>query len=108
MQFIEKISHETINMVQRIYTHSKHHRVRQRAHCLFLSFQCHTTTALMDIFQVDRITLYHWFDAWESRHLAGLYGKSKQGRPPKCTPEQKVPIRQWAKALPKNLNKIGA
>jgi transposase len=108
MRFIENVSQETINMLQRIYKHSKHHRVRQRAHCILLSFQCHTTTELMDIFQVDRITIYHWFDAWESRHLAGLYDKSKQGRPPKCTPEQKVQIRQWAKAFPKNLNKIGA
>src|SRR5262249_3938491 len=66
---------------------------------------CHI---LIDIFQVDRITIYHWFDAWESRHLAGLYDKSKQGRPPKCTPEQKVQIRQWTKAFPKNLHKIGA
>src|SRR4029453_13931523 len=61
-----------------------------------------------DIFQVDRITIYHWFDAWESRRLAGLYDKAKQGRPPKFTPEQKAQIRQWAKAFPKNLNKIGA
>ena len=108
MRFIENVSQETINMLQRIYKHSKHHRVRQRAHCILLSFQYHTTTELIDIFQVDRITIYHWFDAWESRHLAGLYDKSKQGRPPKCTPEQKVQIRQWAKAFPKNLNKIGS
>src|SRR5262245_41441141 len=108
MRFIENVSQETISMLQRIYKYSKHHRVRQRAHCIFLSFHRHTTTKLMDIFQVDRITIYHWFDAWESRHLAGLYDKTKQGRPPKCTPEQKAQIRQWAKAFPKNLNKIGS
>jgi len=62
----------------------------------------------MKIFQVDRITIYHWFDAWETRHLAGLYDKAKQGRPQKCTPEQKEYIRQWAKAFPKNLNQVGA
>src|SRR5262249_9085507 len=108
MRFIENVSQETISMLQRIYKQSKHHRVRQRAHCLLLSLQGLTTTKLVKIFQVDRITIYHWFDAWEGQRLAGLYDKAKQGRPQKCTPEQKEQIRQWAQAFPKNLNKIGA
>src|SRR5215831_4034680 len=107
MRFVENVSQETISMLQRIYKQSKHHRVRQRAHCLLLSLQGLTTTDLVKIFQVDRITIYHWFDAWEAQRLAGLYDKAKQGRPQKCTPEQKEQIRQWAKAFPKNLNKIG-
>src|SRR2546425_10676039 len=107
MRFIENVSQETLSMLQRIYKQSKHHRVRQRAHCILLSFQHHTTTELMEIFQVDRITIYHWFNAWESRHLVGLYDQAKQGRPPKCTPEQKAHIREWTKAYPKNLNKLG-
>ena len=108
MRFVEDISPETLSMLQRIYKQSKHHRVRQRAHCIVLSFQRSTTTELLKIFQVDRITIYHWLDAWESRCLAGLYDQAKPGRPPKCTPEQKEQIRQWAKACPKNLNKICA
>ena len=106
MRFIENVSQETLSMLQRIYKQSKHHRVRQRAHCILLSFQRHKTTELVNIFQVDRITIYHWFDAWKSRHLAGLYDHAKPGRPPKCTSEQKAHIRQWAKEFPKNLNKI--
>ena len=106
MRFIENISQETISMLQRIYKQSKHHRVRQRAHCLLLSLQRYTTTELLKIFQVDRITIYHWFDAWEARRLAGLYDQAKPGRPAKCTPEQKAQIRQWTKAYPKNLNKL--
>ena len=107
MRFVEDVSQETISMLQRIYKQSKHHRVRQRAQCILLSLQRSTTTELLKIFHVDRITIYPWFDAWESRRLAGLYDHAKPGRPPKCTPEQKEQIRQWAKAFPKNLNKIG-
>src|SRR5713101_4606973 len=86
MRFIENVCQENLSMLQRIYKQSKHHRVRQRAHCVLLSFQRHTTTELVHIFEVDRITIYHWFDAWESRRLTGLYDHKKQGRPPKCTP----------------------
>src|SRR5712691_2315146 len=106
MRFVEDVSQETISMLQRIYTQSTHHRVRQRAQCILLSLQRSTTTELLKIFQVDRLTIYHWFDAWESRRLAGLYDHAKPGRPTKCSSEQKEQIRQWAKAFPKNLKKI--
>ena len=72
MRFIENISQETISMLQRIDKQSKHHRARQRAHCILLSLQRYPTTELLKIFQVDRITIYHGFDAWEVRRLAGL------------------------------------
>src|SRR5215813_13991087 len=100
MRFVEDVSQETISMLQRIYKQSKHHRVRQRAQCLLLSYHGSTTTQLMKIFQVDRITIYHWFNAWETRHLPGLYDKAKQGRPQKCTPEQKASIRIWQRTTP--------
>jgi hypothetical protein len=59
MRFIENVSQETMSMLQRIYKQGTHHRVRQRAHCILLSFQRHTTTELVEIFQVDCITIYH-------------------------------------------------
>ncbi len=60
------------------------------------------------MFHVDRMTIYHWFDAWETRRFPGLYDRKGTGRLPSFTPEQKDEIRQWAKLFPKNLNKIGA
>ena len=72
MRFIQDVSQETLHMLQRIYKSSHHYRTRQRAHCIFLSARGYTTTKLQEIFQVDRITIYHWFNAWESRRLCGL------------------------------------
>ena len=108
MRCIQGLSAETTQLLQRIYKHSEHHRVRQRAHCVLLSFQGYTPKELAHIFHVDRITIYHWFDAWETRRFPGLYDRKGQGRLPSFTPEQKDEIRQWAKLFPKNLNKIGA
>jgi Homeodomain-like domain len=62
MRFIEDLSQETQSILQRIYKYSQHYRVRQRAHCLLLSSKGYTTTQLQEIFQVDRITIYHWFN----------------------------------------------
>jgi transposase len=82
--------------------------VRQRAHGVLLSFQGYTPKELAHIFHVDRITIYHGFEAWETWCFPGLYDRQGQGRPARFTPQQKDEIRQWAKLFPKNRNTIGA
>ena len=108
MRFIQDVSNETIHLLQRIHKQSRHHRVRQRAHCILLSIQGYTTHHLVDIFHVDRITIYHWFNAWEQRGLPGLYDRKGKGRLPLFNADQKEQIRQWIKMFPKNLSKIRA
>jgi transposase len=43
------------------------------------SYQGYMTNELAYIFQADRITVYNWFNAWESRQFAGLYDKKGRG-----------------------------
>ena len=95
MRFIHDLSPETQHLLRRGYKESQHHRVRQRAHCILLSFEGRTTTDLMHIFAVDRLTIYHWFDAWESRHFAGLYDHKGRGRHPKLTQEEQEKAQQY-------------
>ena len=106
MRFIQDLSPETIPLLQKIYKKSKYHRVRQRAQCLLLSYQGYTIKELSHIFQVNRITIYHWFNSGESRRLAGLYDRAGKGRKPIFNQEQREQIRQWIKLYPKNLNKV--
>jgi transposase len=107
MRFIHDLSDETTHLLQKLYKHSRHHRVRQRAHCVLLSFQGYTPKELAHIFHVDRITIYNWLDAWEAQRFPGLYDRQGKGRPPSFTQDQKAQIRQWAQLFPKHLNKIG-
>lgn len=106
MRSIRDLSQETINSLRRIYKESKNYRVRQRAHCILLSYQGYSTIELMKIFNVSLLTIYNWFDAWESKRLAGLYDRKGKGRKPKLNRTQKEKIREWAKAFPKNLKRI--
>ena len=108
MRFIAALPWETISLLRRIYRESRRHRVRARAHCILLSAQGYTTTQLMEIFQVDRVTIYTWFNAWECRGVAGLYDRKGKGRKPKLNAKQKEQIKAWAEAFPKNLGKICA
>lgn len=82
MPFTREIHPETRRLLQRIYRQSRHHQVRQRAHCLILISQGLKVAQLMKIFLVSRKTLYNWFDAWELRGLVGLYNQPGRGRKP--------------------------
>ncbi len=46
MRFIRDLSPETQRLLRRCYKESQQHRVRQRAHCLLLSFDGRTSQEL--------------------------------------------------------------
>ena len=106
VRFIQNLSPETRSLLHRIYQESQHHRVRQRAHCILLSYQGINTTALMTIFSVDRITIYNWFEAWEAQHFAGLYDKKRCGRPPKLTDEEQKKAQCYLEQHPRDIRKV--
>jgi len=64
MRFIHDVSNETVHVLQRFHKQSCHHRVRQRAHCILLSFQGDPTNDLADIFHV--VFASH---SWEINHI---------------------------------------
>jgi transposase len=60
----------------------------------------------MHIFDVDRLTISHWFDAWESRHFAGLYDHKGRGRHPKLTREEQEKAQQYIEQYPQDMKKV--
>ena len=106
MRVLHDVSPETRHLLQRLYKESQHHRVRQRAHCLLLSCQGFNTTALRAIFSVHRLTIYHWFDAWEAHHFAGLYDHKRCGRPPKLTAEEQDQAQHYLTQHPSDISKV--
>lgn len=60
--------------------------LRNRCHCLLLSHQGYTIPQLVHLFNVHRVTIYAWFDLWESGGINALHKKPGQGRRPKLSP----------------------
>lgn len=106
MRYIQDLTPETLKLLELIYQRSKFYQVRQRAHCIKLSYQGYAIADLMKIFQVSRNTIYNWFNSWESSRLVGLYNKKGQGRQKTFKPEQERQIKKWAKETPKELEKV--
>jgi transposase len=108
MRYIRELHLDTIHLLERIHKHSRHHRTRQRAQCIVLSYRGYSVTQLQEIFQVDRLTIYNWFNAWESRRFVGLYDGPGKGAKRKLSPAQQEQVRVWGQQYPRQLTKIRA
>lgn len=103
---IRDINALSLKLLERIYRQSRHHQVRQRAHCLLLISQGIRVNELQDIFQVTRKTIYNWVERWDSEGIAGLYNKPGRGRKQIFNLEQQEQINIWVNQEPKNLSKV--
>ena len=108
MRFLKNLCWLEIRLLHRIYRDSKKHHVRQRAHCILLSYQRTEVAELAIILDKTERTIYTWLNLWEARHFAGLYDKKNRGRKPKLDDDQQRQVKEWAKEYPKNLKKIVA
>ena len=106
MRYIKGLTKDTLKLLARIQTRSKYYQVKQRAHCIQLSYQGYKIVELCQIFKVSRNTIYNWFNNWESSQLVGLYNNPGRGRKKLFTPEQQTIIKKWVKGTPKNLEKV--
>ncbi len=80
MRYIKGLTKDTSKLLKRIYKQSQYHQVRQRAHCILLSYQKYKISELIKIFKVSRNTIYNWLNNWESLGLVGLYNRGGRGR----------------------------
>ncbi len=106
MRFLREINPLSAKLLERMYRQSRHHQVRQRAHCLILANQGVKAEELMRVFQVSYKTIYNWFNRWESQGIIGLYNQPGQGSKPTFNAEQKAQIREWAKLEPRQLKQV--
>jgi transposase len=106
MPLTREITPETQSLLKRIYRQSRHHRVRQRAHCLLLRSQGMKNIEIQSVFPVSEKTLYNWFNAWNDNGLVGLYDRVGRGRKPKLNAEQKAQVKDWVKDSPRNLKAV--
>jgi transposase len=106
MRFTREVFPETQRLLQRLYRQSRHHQVRQRAHCILLRSQDYSIPQLMDIFSVSRKTLYNWFNNWEDQGVLGLYNRPGRGRKSTFNQAQVEEIRAWVQQSPRQLKQV--
>jgi len=74
-----------------------------RAHSILLSARGYTIEEIADIYNVYRDTVSSWFDRWEQSGFKGLTDKSRSGRPPILTKEEREKVLELIKKYPQSI-----
>lgn len=64
------------------HQHGPQFQFRNRCLCILLSHQQQPVSWLKDHFQVSRLTIYNWLDAWEQHGLRGCTISQAKGASP--------------------------
>ena len=92
-RFIESLTEEQVEQLQRIRDTGRTRRIRHRAHAILLSHGGKQIGEVAEIFQVSRNTASAWLDRWDTQGLEGLADKPRPGAPPKLDEnEQKLAL----------------
>ncbi|MGJ5673092.1 MAG: IS630 family transposase [Nostochopsis sp.] len=106
MIFMREINPLSYRLLERIYRQSRHHQVRQRAHCLMLASRGVKIKELIKMFKVSYKTIYNWCERWELEGIVGLYNKPGRGSKRIFNSEQEEKIREWTQQEPRQLKKV--
>lgn len=101
MRFVKLTGAELITL-QEGHKNGSQFQFRNRCFCLILSNQGKSVSQLTEFFEVSRITIYAWFDAWENQGICGLMNKPGQGRKSILSLQNPVHLKSVKAAIRKN------
>lgn len=107
MRFI-KLSEAELITLQEGHKNGLQFQFRNRCQCLVFSHQGRPVSELAEFFCVNPITIYGWFDRWETSGIAGVMNKLGRGRKPILSLQNPTHIESVKTAVRKNAQSIKA
>ena len=78
-RFIQLSSEQKVAL-EKAYKTGHSHDYRNRCHCILLSCENWTVKQLSNFFKVSHLSIYNWFNRYESEGIEGLKIRSGRGR----------------------------
>lgn len=107
MRFI-KLSEAEFVTLQEGHKNGSQFQFRNRCQCLVFSHQGKTVSELAQVFEINPITIYSWFDRWETSGIIGLMNRPGRGRKPILSLQNPAHIESVKTAVSKNAQSIKA
>jgi len=107
MRFV-KLSEAELVTLQEGHKNGSQFQFRNRCQCLVFSHQGRTVSELAQVFEVNPITIYGWFDRWEESGIVGLMNRPGRGRKPILSLQNPTHIESVKTAVKKNAQSIKA
>ena len=90
MRYVQPLTTEQRDLLERTMKDDASFRARTRAHSLLLSAQGTTIKDIAKTYQVHRVTVSAWITNWEHQGAPSLHDHPRSGRPPLLTPEEQA------------------
>lgn len=108
-RYIENLTSGEVELLESGFKNGKTHHYRMRCQCILLSYQGKSVPALCDLYKKSHLTIYNWFNRWESEGIEGLEIRSGRGRKRKLDFDNSNHIKEVKKSLSienRNLNQL--
>jgi transposase len=107
MRFI-KLTEAELETLREGHKQGSQFQFRNRCQCLVLSNQGTSVAQLAQLFRVSKITVYQWFDRWETIGICGLMNKPGRGRKPILSLQNSAHVKSVKTAVGKNPQSVKA
>ena len=101
MRFV-KLTEAELATLQEGHKRGSQFQFRNRCQCLVFSHQGRTVPELAQFFEVNSVTIYSWFDRWESGGICALMNKPGRGRKPILSLQNPTHVKTVKRAVGKN------
>lgn len=108
-RYIKELTADQIASLEKGFKYGSTHHFRTRCQCILLSYQGKSVAELCELYQKSHLTIYIWFNRWESEGIDGLNIRSGRGRKRKLDFDNADHVKQAKKSLKKenrNLNQL--
>ncbi len=110
-RYISALTPEEKLALENGYKTGKNHLIRRKCQAILLSSEGRTIPELSRLLGVTNISIYQWFNNWESSRITGLALKSGRGRKAKLNAEDPVQVEKIKTLVennPRNLRVVAA
>lgn len=107
MRFVE-LTEAEFKTLQEGHRRGSQFQFRNRCLCLILSSQGKSVTELAQFFEVSRVTIYSWLDAWDKHGICGLMNKPGRGRKPILSVQNSAQVKSVKAAIKRNPQSVKA
>ncbi|WP_128548340.1 helix-turn-helix domain-containing protein [Larkinella soli] len=99
MRNIKNLTVQEVDLLRQTIRESQNNVLKKRCQCVLYSYYGLTVSELMEMFSVDRRSIYNWMNRWQKGGLQGLQDKPGRGLKPKLNPADKQHVEKVMQAL---------
>jgi transposase len=99
MRNVKNLSAQEVEQLRTTIRDSHNNVLKKRCQCILYSYYGLTVSELMDMFDVDRRSIYNWMNRWAKGGLEALQDKPGRGLKPKLNPANQQHVEKVLQAM---------